>query len=104
MHGRPVATIKRRAPDFYGSPKFACFLGEFYQKAFPGLAQENLPNQKLLGKLAYPPHTYDEFDIRERYQPLDQVVGFKEVIVEFNGVDRVEKTINRWSFKREECN
>jgi hypothetical protein len=103
MHGRPVATIKRRAPEFYASTKFACFMGALYAKAYPSLVQGNLPNQKLLGKLSYPPHTYDEFDTRERYQPFDQVVGFKEVIVEFNGVDRVEKTISQWSFKREVC-
>lgn len=103
MHGRPIAVMKRRAPAFYASSKFPCFMGALYEKAYPSLVQGRLPNQKILGKFSYPPHSYDEFDSTERYQGIDQVVGFKEVIIEFNGLDRGEKTVNEWSFKRDEC-
>jgi hypothetical protein len=62
-----------------------------------------LPNQKILGKFSYPSHTYDEFDVREIYQEISRVVGFKEVVVDFNGKVRTEITLNQWLFKRDEC-
>jgi len=103
MHGRPIGLVKRRAPDFYAGSKFPCFLGAFYEKAFPSLVQGYLPDQKILGRFSYPPHTYDEFDARERYQDISEVVGFKEVVIEFNGVKRTETTLKQWLFKRDEC-
>lgn len=94
---RPYRIIKWRDEKFYKSDEFYNFLLSIYIKSYPSLKEKRLPTQKILGRFSYSTHTFDKFDIRERYLPPSEVIAFELIEITNDNGNRSEIILEYWN-------